>query len=1562
MLKRKQIRAIQRFIQKLTKSTVTLTLAAIRSLIKPLIRSLFVTRYRHRRSTAKAGFVLPTVALLLVVLALVIGAILFRVGSRTNQVINDREQQVIYNAATPAIDRAKAKLEYLFRRDDRLTNSTPAEAQLLSALLNENANGITPLTPNPYLLPDETQIQLAGQNAPAWKYTTDVDGDGKSETIAYSILLKTQDPLGVPASQATVRRDFQDDKQKANALVVRNGPITIQQASNPDCDRLNLAPEAGWDLAGTGSLRKTFQVDAVVVSNKGGNRTISTLEFQQDRELARANKWGAWFRYDLHLYPTPPFRWNGAMHTEGSLYMAGNDGQSIQNYLISAPTSCLYNPPSNSEITIGRIVDAANNIIYAGQVFNGALGDGRSAAAKVHIQSDPVNQTATISSSNDSVGSGNKEDYALNPILLFTTDESKAIGGNQSGSEYSTDIWKNRETLSNTRFRANSETTPYVDDTYRADDRLGPKPRFDLEGRDNDFTLTADASRRNGVPINNANINSVQKDQMTRNDPQPNDADLKTLGLDGYWERRARLEGLRIIVGERLELGNPNGWGVTDLNNDGNTPANQPNEFDPLYPVYKSQLPDPTPHLQQQRRTLRDNLAAVQATTVYYYNQGEGNNGYFPVACLATTAHPGTQTTIDNSINFSLAGAGSSPYYHKYSTGRPYDLFSDFFTGRGTNGWEFNIAPKSEFDNTGSNLGKALTNLANFAGEYQSVTNSGAFPPTQDNRVYPDPYLAMWGNFSNLRRSIQDPARNPVDNQISIADQSYRHTAGCALGMLAYNVNYFQQYNYTTNQADLTALDNALAVLSENPVDTTDGELVFTGGNVEVRLPSNQLLKTIPAAQLSPDIFVEALNTDNNPATPEPDVVRIARLVAMKEQIARDRKFGFAASPGSKLRGLTSSTPLPAQANKYQYIVSFIGDVPSGDPAETFEFGGKTYTKLGNDTTTIKTINLGCDFSQATGNNFFGFGDPASASDLTNKKNAEKRFIRLATSLCSTQPKFSSLYYIFPTDSHNRIDNQPTTEPYISQTGSIPINGNFQPFSTDEIKNLANQFLPKTSGNWSLPTGNAASVASNSPDSAVNTRVDNAFRIRQPNGTDFLWVPFLDKGVFDGREMLSLRFLDIDLNRLRQSNIGNDRWFPLSGLIYAFREDAVREDAIARPSGGDYTNPLNPIKTNATNPNDPKDPQVKSNGVSPKPVDFYPDPDRRPYGFRIRNGQDLRRANNDRRGLTFISDNPVAIQGNFNLHSQEEFTQPLENDFTNFYTRTTLNRNFAAVEGEDGVSSPDTWRTAEILTDAIYTLSNNFFDGTIEDGLRNNTNNSYRGLGTPSSLNNLSWVREDGSASNAQSFWPIKIFRDGNPRSCQDGNVSYCSPSRQQVRTPNADLTTNSRRGSLNVATETTVNATFISGTVPARKDQGNGGLNNFPRFLETWNTDTTGSGSGTDINLRIRGSFIQLNFSTYATAPYDQDAFEPTTVNPSSSEMAFHQRPPNRLWGYDVALQYAPAGPLSKRFITGQTPRSEFYEEPKANDGYICNLRKAIAGDPNQRLESITQVNQECQ
>ncbi|MFS8925395.1 type II secretion system protein, partial [Synechococcus sp. B60.1] len=221
------------------------------------------------------------------------------------------------------------------------------------------------------------------------------------------------------------------------------------------------------------------------------------------------------------------------------------------------------------------------------------------------------------------------------------------------------------------------------------------------------------------------------------------------VGLDGYWERRARVEGLRVIVGQRLELTRTDSLPLPLV------PGGDPNDPTKLQAIFIS-------NEARQRLTLRDNPAAVQATAVYHYSHQDGR---FPIACLATVAHPGTPWSLRRASTFPAGDQTDQ-------------LGINFFTGQGTNVWEYDPGPMQERLRPGTPLWTALTNLANFAGD-----PDGAYPPRQEaGRIHPDPFITAFGNFSELRRIINNP------NNLSLADQTTLQTAGCMLGMLADNI------------------------------------------------------------------------------------------------------------------------------------------------------------------------------------------------------------------------------------------------------------------------------------------------------------------------------------------------------------------------------------------------------------------------------------------------------------------------------------------------------------------------------------------------------------------------------------------------------------------------------------------------------------------------------------------------------------------------------------------------------------------------------------------------------
>ncbi|HEY9659163.1 MAG TPA: hypothetical protein V6C65_11970, partial [Allocoleopsis sp.] len=352
--------------------------------------------------------------------------------------------------------------------------------------------------------------------------------------------------------------------------------------------------------------------------------------------------------------------------------------------------------------------------------------------------------------------------------------------------------------------------------------------------------------------------------------------------------------------------------------------------------------------------------------------------------------------------------------------------------------------------------------------------------------------------------------------------------------------------------------------------------------------------------------------------------------------------------------------------------------------------------------------------------------------------------------LCSNRPRYPVLYSLFPLAPHGDVtdvatkardneDNQGRNFQYLRLVNRLI---NYQVVDPAAIRTVPLQLSGTQLGYntlrpWRTP------VQANSPSATGSTPNSNQFNLikvcnptgsgnwqsaacsRQTSLADRTPVPgnlyrvaFRDAAFMNGREQLSVRTLDLDLDMMRQGSIFGDYWLPRSGVIYAFREDAVSEAQIVRTAAASLSqcNSETDLRTRTqcqmntgqrVAAEDSTDPPLSDLGISPKPVDYFPDPDRRPNGFRLRNGASLWRgtlsggqinddANPKGRGLSFITDNPAYVQGYFNLHRDaaqtslaradgiEEFQQKLNTaDFDNnsgnlyaFYNRTDLNLNF----------------------------------------------------------------------------------------------------------------------------------------------------------------------------------------------------------------------------------------------------------------------------------------------
>ena len=1507
-----------------------------------LLRSLFLVHAPAR--SGQAGFVLPTTVLLILVLTLTVGAMSFRTFSRSSSVIAQREQQVIDSAAAPVIDRAKAKLEYLFSRDTRFPGGVPASDVIASMMLN-GGSGIPTLINDPYLFPGETRLDLDRDGTPdnAWLFETDVDGDGTTapdEVVVYSILMDDANDPGTGIVSLT----SSDDAAKARALVTRNGPINTAEALS-GCGAFR-APEEGWQGLDSSTLQKNFQVTAFVANRNNVNRTASTLEFQQVRQADKGNKWGAWFKYDIEVNPgaSRDFFWNGAMHTEGSLLA----NEKFVARMISSHNSCLYTQDA-SEITLAE----SENQDFQGQLIAARTGskNASSTLAKFHLfNGDGTQPIVTngsgansylkveLNSDNDSVADGaNLADILLDPIKLLTenvsTHRSPRAGINNRASN-----WEDGGFFKKQRVYNDNTPTPYLDDTYRADNRYGPKSTYDKANK-----IPVGKTIGDGIPDAEESLVAL-------------DVNNGVYGLDGYWERRSIGQGLRVLVGQRLELGNTFGWkGNTEALYPPITPPNagyDPEDGKPNNNKYRSSGDtngddgdkDDVFTEEIQRRSLYDNLSAVQGMVVYHH---QSDKGQLPLACIASTVHPGTAETVEASRTFK-----------NYEGILPAVLKTDFLTGEGTNGWEFDFY--SSFSGkiaSTAPLGIALRNLAYFAGDPQGGAPS--FPPVQDtSAVHPYPYQAMWGDFSNLRRVLKSLDSGSTYAALSPADQSTLHSASCTLGLLAYNINSRQNFagaslvNYIPSNGVANGFGKSLLDLigagKSGPISGTDAA---TGC---VSAPG-----TTPSGE-SYDYNCSSLVINKEYVFDHPslstDEKKAAKLLGNLGQINRDRTFGF----------------LPSNSSVYtQYVGKAGGQAKYMVPIPT-ECNPETNPEI---------------------DGVFNGG----GGGLTDSRLA------IALFCAPVKPKYPSLHYLFPTTNHSHKGTgayaQPDTEEYIKSPRSPDyisrpsVNGNVT-YKVVGDGSLANtgvgsiKLEPRALANWKLPKEDTS--GSFDPES---------MKIFAPSGLKK--VSLLDKAMFEPRENMSIRLLDFDVNLLSKTKNGTggsaDHWISdIDGIVYAFREDAVREDAIVRPkasgvnwdncndwaeSHAPYGDVLSPSQRNcrmkviSTYPFLQDPPLNDINLISTKPVDFYADPDRRPNGFRLVNGVSLNRDGDTLSGMTFVSDNSVYVKGAFNLHKSstaagtcanllEEFdkrlddncdgTENISNGFYNGRTGDTGSPTSARGFNYDKFAEPsfDSWRPVEIVGDAVGILSGRFRDGNIQDGFVTDRKGSRRS-GEPayggdksrgngiSSYMNQNRVEGDGTnfTMPGKTAWqhtkpndvktPVVIDRDGSI--IRTDGTSY----------PRADLLQfvdernkwNSRRGADVELPETTrVNAVFISGIVPSQIGQTYGGLHNFPRLLEWWQ----------GINLYISGGFFQLNFSSAATAPYDADAWEPGSTPTSESDRISYYGAADRSWGYDVGLQYAPAGPIARRFVTIGQPRSEFYRELPVEDPYVMNLRCA--------------------
>ncbi|NMG19129.1 hormogonium polysaccharide biosynthesis protein HpsA [Brasilonema bromeliae] len=320
----------------------------IKKKIIRLLRALLVNQ-KKRRTSVNAGFVLPTVAMVALVVVLMTTAILFRSFERAKNASNVRVNEAVLNAANPAIERAKAKIEQLFG-DSRLESSIPSDFSL-EEIINKNLNQFT--------FGDETQLKLVKDKEiqTVWKYPVDTDNNGKFDSYTlYGIYFRT------PTSN-----------KATSVLQARTQPMDTGTVGT-ECQSLattsaNLVSTYGWYKVGE-KLKKSIFVYTTTVpitdltrlnTNKyetfKGNKGFVALEYQQDRERIPLSNNAVVYEDDLEIAPEEGISLNGRILTNGNLLTTRLD-QPIKFYLVSSPKSCYFKEGNSKIIVAGNVIDS----------------------------------------------------------------------------------------------------------------------------------------------------------------------------------------------------------------------------------------------------------------------------------------------------------------------------------------------------------------------------------------------------------------------------------------------------------------------------------------------------------------------------------------------------------------------------------------------------------------------------------------------------------------------------------------------------------------------------------------------------------------------------------------------------------------------------------------------------------------------------------------------------------------------------------------------------------------------------------------------------------------------------------------------------------------------------------------------------------------------------------------------------------------------------------------------------------------------------------------------------
>lgn len=380
-----------------------------RRIIRLLLRLMLV----HDRSPklAKAGFVLPTVTMVMLVVVLLTVAISLRSFQRVEDARNVRVNQALLSSATPALKRAYAKLENVLQNEPP-TTTTPSEDDIENSLTSDPR----------YTFGDEEVLEVSyGSERPsktAWRFPVDTDNNGNYDSYTlYGIFLRT------PGAG-----------QERNPLQARTPPQSLITSDSDVSCNLGGRVEGEWQSV-NGKLKKSFfvYVATVPITNPPagdyekfkGTTGVSALEYQQDWERIPLTNNAVVYENDLEIAPFPAFNLNGRMMTNSNLIVSPFSNP-MRLYLVSSPASCFYDDPENSKIVVGgNLINGQMDNDNEQNAVNVDLFQGAGAAPKTSEEINSQTQSVDVSASTDTDAAYNTQAYA-NTIAALAGGDSDA--------------------------------------------------------------------------------------------------------------------------------------------------------------------------------------------------------------------------------------------------------------------------------------------------------------------------------------------------------------------------------------------------------------------------------------------------------------------------------------------------------------------------------------------------------------------------------------------------------------------------------------------------------------------------------------------------------------------------------------------------------------------------------------------------------------------------------------------------------------------------------------------------------------------------------------------------------------------------------------------------------------------------------------------------------------------------------------------------------------------------------------------------------------------------------